>query len=447
MSAFAEFFAQAEVMGAFVANTWWFWLPVVLFFVGREVWRAYLKVRYFTFLEWVVLEVRIPRDISKSPQAMEQIFAGLQTMYWEFDPLEKWWQGLQHDYIIFEMVSHGGDTRFYIRTPIFFRNVVEAHVYAQYPESEIVEVSDYMASLPEVVPNEEWDIFGLEFSLDKPDAYPIRTYVEFSTTESMKEEERKVDPFSSMAELFGKLRPGEHMGYHLLIRPAQTGGADKWRKEGEALVNKLIGKKVKPPKGKIGRALEPLEPISKGWGEPLKPLFGLSPADALPPKKEESGESTLMQHLSPGTKDIVAAIERNILKPGFETIVRFSYVARRDMFTTAHLSSFIGALKTYNTQTMNAFKINGESMSGSVTWWWPKYFKKRRQADKKRTFYNYYRARKPFTDTLYLKSKMIVLNTEELATIYHFPGTTAKAPMMPRIEARRSEPPAMLPVG
>ncbi len=439
-----------RVFWAISANTWWLWLPVVLFLAGRELWRFYLKVRYWTNLRWLVLEVRIPREIPKTPEAMEQIFAGLQTFYWGFDFLETWWEGLQHDYLIFEMVSLGGETHFFIRLPVFFRNVIEAQIYAQYPEAEVSEVSDYIQLLPSAVPSPEWDLFGVEFSLEKEDAYPIRTYRDFMSLAPGQKEPEKVDPFSAIAELFGRLKPGEYMAYHLLIRPTQTPTPEAWREAGEKLVSKLIGRKEEAKKGKIAKALEPLEPITKGWGEPLRPLFGLGPATPAVPKREEKAEASLMQHLSPGTKDIVAAIERNILKPGFETVVRFGYVARREMFTLAHLSSFIGALKQYNTLTLNGFKLNGKAMATKAPWWWPKFLKKRRQAFKKALFYRYFRGRKPFTDLgawFNLRSKAIVLNTEELATIFHFPGTTTRAPLMPRLEARRGEPPAVLPVG
>jgi hypothetical protein len=39
-----------------------------------------------------------------------------------------------------------------------------------------------------------------------------------------------------------------------------------------------------------------------------------------------------------------------------------------------------------------------------------------------------------------------VLNTEELATIYHFPGRVAETPTFGRIEAKKGEPPSNLPI-
>ena len=123
------------------------------------------------------------------------------------------------------------------------------------------------------------------------------------------------------------------------------------------------------------------------------------------------------------------------------------YVARRDVFIMSHASSFIGALKTYNTQTLNGFKLNSATIANKTYWWLPSFMTRWKKVHKKSLYYQYYRSRKPFNDTWSLISKPIVLNTEELATIYHYPGLTAKAPLMPRIEAKRSEPPATLPVG
>jgi hypothetical protein len=38
------------------------------------------------------------------------------------------------------------------------------------------------------------------------------------------------------------------------------------------------------------------------------------------------------------------------------------------------------------------------------------------------------------------------LGTEELATLFHFPGTVAKTSALGRIEAQKAEPPANLPI-
>jgi len=44
------------------------------------------------------------------------------------------------------------------------------------------------------------------------------------------------------------------------------------------------------------------------------------------------------------------------------------------------------------------------------------------------------------------KSGPFIMNTEELATIYHFPGEVSKTPSLSRISAKKAEPPTNLPI-
>ena len=46
------------------------------------------------------------------------------------------------------------------------------------------------------------------------------------------EEERKIDPLSSLFEFLGHLRPGEKMWIQMLVRPEMSG---RWKKEGEEI--------------------------------------------------------------------------------------------------------------------------------------------------------------------------------------------------------------------
>ena len=62
----------------------------------------------------------------------------------------------------------------------------------------------------------------------------------------------------------------------------------------------------------------------------------------------------------------------------------------------------------------------------------------------RRRIYEAYRRRSYFYEPF--KTRPIVLNTEELATLYHFPGEVVKTPTAPRIPSRRGEAPSNLPV-
>jgi hypothetical protein len=51
----------------------------------------------------------------------------------------------------------------------------------------------------------------------------------------------------------------------------------------------------------------------------------------------------------------------------------------------------------------------------------------------------------PYT-TQDFSQKHMVLNTEELATIYHFPGSAVRTPNLKRIPSKRADAPSNLPL-
>ena len=99
------------------------------------------------------------------------------------------------------------------------------------------------------------------------------------------------------------------------------------------------------------------------------------------------------------------------------------------------MAAITGAFKQFNTINMNAFKGDGkQGTSGNQP------FKKRRE----------YLKKVKFVERLVNREwgkKDYILNTEELATIYHYPILVVEAPTMRRVEAKKAEPPVSLPVG
>jgi len=96
-------------------------------------------------------------------------------------------------------------------------------------------------------------------------------------------------------------------------------------------------------------------------------------------------------------------------------------------------------MKQYSTQNMNGFK----SKSTSVDY----FFKKTRESIKKRRMLRAYQQRSYFyIPYRHNRRQFFVLNSEALATIFHFPGRVAETPTLSRIEAKRGEPPVNLPI-
>ncbi len=58
-----------------VAKTAIIWVPLVCFFLFRDWWKHTQRLDYISNLKWVILEIKIPRDVYKTPEAMELILA------------------------------------------------------------------------------------------------------------------------------------------------------------------------------------------------------------------------------------------------------------------------------------------------------------------------------------------------------------------------------------
>lgn len=409
-------------------GSWFLWAPLALFFLFRDTWLRYVRAAFISTRKYILLEVKIPREVAKSPKAMESIFAGIHGAARRGNLIDRYWDGWVSPWFSLEIVGDETGIHFYIWTLEFFRKMLEAQIYAQYPSSEVRVVDDYTKNLPAVLPNQDWTLWGSEFVLTKPDAYPIRTYEDFVLEDiSSKEEERKIDPMSSLFEFFGQLKVGERIWMQMLVRAAD----DKWKREGEALVAKMTGKKVvsKPP------FLTQLVDVAH---DTLKTILGV--VEESKPVKKESDQFRML-NLSPGERGTVEAIERNIAKIGFEVCIRWIYLARRDAFNFLAVPAIYGIFKQFSSQTLNGFKSNSK-ITTSIDY----FFKKTREAKRKSRLFKAYKLRSVFLPPYKRRSKSFVLSSSELATVYHFPGMVVAAPTTPRIEAKRGAPPPNLPI-
>lgn len=415
MDSFLLILDSIETVLSFLLFFWWIYLPVVLFILSFSILKNYTSLKYRLSLKWILLEIVPPREVRKSPKAMEQVFAGLHGVY--VIPV-KWhnrvFKGKVPDWYSFEMIGKGGETHFYIRTQEKYRNIVEAQVYAQYPGSEISETSDYVNDLPETLPNENYDLWGAELILNKPDAFPIRTYPEFEEKGMGPDDPKRVDPLASLAELFGTLHAGEQIWIQFLGAP--TG--DGWIKKGQAEIDKIMGKPAPAPQSNfLSDAIFSIDKAISG--------IGSAPVE----KREEKRVD-----LSPGKQEILKAMERSWDKLGYETGIRFLYIGLKDNFHQSHVAGVTGAFRQFSSLNLNGFKHNKLTMTFTKG-----LFKKSKLYNRKISIYQAFKERKmPFAK--------YVLNTEELATIYHFPDIGVKSPLLPRVEAKKGEPPVGLPI-
>lgn len=421
-------------------------LALALFNILEQALLFYRQSLFKKEIEWTILEMKIPREVLQTPRSMEQFFINLYTLKNEASDIqEKYVEGEVPLWWSFEIASFGGKVHFYIRTPKKHRKMIEAALYAQYSGIEIIEASDYIKQIPvttkEIYESNE-NIFSSEFVLDKENFYPIKTYEHFE----LSKEELALDPVSALVESLAGVHKEENIFIQILAVPAN----EDWKKEGEEFIKKMTGK---------GDSKKTSNQFLREWIR----NFLMAPAEypVWADKKEgaEKEKFSLFQ-LTPGQQDLIKAIENKLSKHGFEVLIRFLYIAPNPIFNVNFaIRGIRGALNQYASPSFNFFKHNFFAWP-IVKWNSFPYIliPKRSEARKQRLLYNYINRKlaeessfgKFFTSHVFNfnnKSKNFILDTSELATIFHVPGERVlTSPHIERMESKKMGPPAGLPI-
>lgn len=424
LSFWADLFSRPtpEVISGVFAIIGWAIAAQILFSMGATLWTMYRGNKYSSQWKWVVLAVDIPPLFIQTPKAVEQIFAHLSGAAIGPNVGQKFWMGKRQKYFSFEIISIEGYIQFLIRTEQEFRDLVEASVYAQYPEAEITEVEDYVGAIPTAYPNKEWDMFGVEFKLEQDEAYPIRTYPSFEY--SLSKDVVFSDPMAAILENFSRIGHGENFWLQIIVDPVGS----SWKKKGIDLVKKIIANK---PAAKKTTAVQFLGGIPDYLWTTFLDLWNGSFGAVVEKKPETAGK---VSDLSPGTKTTVEAIEEKISKVGFKTKIRALYAARKEVYNPSRcMDGFVGAMSQFSILSRNSIVPHKATLAHYA-------FKTMFQNWKKTTFTSVFKKRK-------IKSGATpyVLNIEELATIWHFPLPFVKTPLIQKASVKRAEAPMGLP--
>ncbi|OGI58150.1 hypothetical protein A3C60_01370 [Candidatus Nomurabacteria bacterium RIFCSPHIGHO2_02_FULL_37_45] len=407
-------------------------------------WIHYIQQDFISGIDFVLLEIIPPRDVLRSPKAME-LFITNALYHWSFKGgKEEYWQGAVWFWFSLEIVSLEGQVHFYIRTPTRVRGLIETQIYAQYPQSQVKAVEDYTLAVDEISPKSAWNGWGCEFKLLKPEAYPIKTYIDYALDKDPKEE-YKVDPISPVIELFGSLQKGEQAWVQIIITPSKkeyhTKGTwfDKhdWVQEAKNELMKL------------------LLPYTSQREDPGPGLVKLARIEVRTPSI-----------LDRATK----AMSAKTSKIGFDTGIRLMYVAKKESFDMNSRRNIRLIFRQYAAPDVNGLvrcnSAQGDFYSGVLTAS-PKLImvlaNRMLHEYRERAFFHLPLRHHIFSQNhwdwpfpgfftvaglikAYAHHHTYVLNTEELATIWHFPGQILKVPTLERIESKEASPPTNLPI-
>jgi hypothetical protein len=412
-----------------VSKTAVIWAPLFLGRIAFFFWHHYRSEKFIGGMEWVLLEIEIPREITKSPLAMELFLTNALYHQSGKGVWEEYWQGAVHFWYSLELVSIEGRVHFYIRVPSRLKTLVETQLYAQYPQVRVFEVDDYTNMIPRFRNNGNWYMWGCEFEKKKHDAYPIKTYDDYGMESNQKPEE-VIDPITPMIEFLGSLERGEHQWIQIIIRHSK--------------------KKFKDAHGHMhGNYYDAVQLTIDDLLQPYR-------SQKANPDGTLATEIRVPKYL----EDVVVSMYRSMEKLPFDcgirqlTLCDKRYVSE-DRFQNLRRNSRL-LWRQYAFPSLNEL-VRKNSTQFDTPFSDPTGLGIQKMKSRFLTFYKLrtlfyppllYSFNYPKIVSAFLpsgKPNYYVMNTEEIATIFHFPGMVSETPTFKRLESKTAKPPANLP--
>lgn len=398
-----------------------FLLPIGLFYLLSTMLLNSSRQKFILEQEAVLLEVIPPIEISKSPAAMELF---LTTVFKKGDaenPYDKYVKGKIRPWFSLELVSLEGVVHFFIWTFKDHKKTIESQLYAQFPGIEVKEVEDYMSGIDY---HDGIELFGVELGLTKPDPYPIKTYMDYGIDKETKED-LKVDPITPILETLGSLGKGHMMCFQIIFRSH--------------------AKEDKDPTKFLSR--KPIDAWIESARSEIKDI-----RDKAVIEFDDGEKKTKRPAMTKGESLKIEALERSVAKLSFDVGIRTMYIAEKNTFEGGNIGAMIGSFNQFNSPELNGFKLSYLSKT-KYQWMDPSGKKtkliKTQMLDAYKDRAYFWRKKKVYPVLLpskYEHRQKFVLNTEELATIFHFPGRVSATPTVERVISKKATPPPNLPI-
>ncbi|MCK4635654.1 MAG: hypothetical protein KAT32_02225 [Candidatus Moranbacteria bacterium] len=417
LSSFFDFFIRIFLI---FGKVWFLILPTFSWFLFKNLWGRHAAIGWLMTQNDILLEIIPPQDVEKSPKIMEGFFNALAATDAGMNKFAQYALGKMNPYFSLELVGSEGAAHFYIRTPAFFRDLVESALYAQYQGVEIFQVDDYTGNIPALIPNDEWTLWGADWTLLKDDAYPIKTYKYFDEDVTGK----MIDPLANYMEIISTLGPNQHLWLQYVVQPDRPQWFDEW---GKTTVDEFLGKNNEKF-GFFDRFFYDVKEIVKNI---FPALFG--PVEFSSLESPATDEQPLEFRLTPGEKQTLASLEENIAKSMFSVKARILCIGRKENFSMINVAGASAMLKEFSDNHTNQFipvdrsKTYADYVNVDA-----------RKGSRMRRILERYRDRDDSGVTFHL-------STTELATVFHLPDMSIVSPSVQFSSARRGGAPTNLP--
>ncbi len=298
--------------------------------------------------------------------------------------LSHWLTG-RNDQFSFEIVASHNRISFYVAAPKDSARYLEQQIHAHYPQAVIEELEDYNS-------------FSLKGAIaagylrtTKSFVFPIKTY-----------QKMEVDPLNSLINILSKLDKDESLAIQYTVRSARGSWHGTSRRVTQSIIKKQSVKNGLIAASSFGRFLNSINELLPG----SKPKDPAHPLDA--------------KKLSAVEEEMLKAIEEKNLKAGLDVNIRVVACANTKEKANVYLDNVSSAFMEYNNFSYgNVFSRVYKSDPDKII---------------KDFIYRYFREQVSF-----------LMNSEELASIFHFPLSSTETPNIFWLTARIAPAPAEIP--
>ena len=263
-----------------------------------------------------------------------------------------------------EIIAKDGFIKYYAVVPAVLTETVKQAVQSAYPTARVEEKKEDNIFEGGIGVD---SVAGAELTLNKDYYLPIATY-----------EDTKRDAETAILTTLSTVTKNEGAAVQILFRPAQN----NWSENGKTRIEEIQkGKKTKTVGAGIGQFA--MDVIRAPWEVP-----------EMHEKHEETTQITQVK------QDEMAAIANKMRYPAFETLIRIVASSQSRQRSEAITGGIVSAFSQFNSPELNGFKVN-------------------MLKDPKKLVIDYeYRA-------FPLKTTQNILNSVELASIFHLPEQSA----------------------
>lgn len=343
-------------------------------------------------LNMVLLMVTLPKEVKEETKEKEknpkELIAMMEQFYATLARLDSsFLYGTSHISFEIAVASDSQEIGFYIVVPRKYEKLIEKQIHSFYASAQVERVEDYNIFLPNSF------VSGKVLALEKSFIFPLRTY-----------QNLEHDPLSNITNTLSKLPVGEGAAVQILIKPA----SNDWKKKSFSLA-RLI------QKGGLQKAIATQDGLNRLVGFLMPKQVHKNPDGSI--RQEEA------MRLSPLDEEAIKIIEGKANKIGFQVNIRLIAAAPDKARADGIISEIERGFAQFSSPNFNSFRYRKSSLSKPTS-----------VQFLKDIIFN-------FVFRVFDSNWAMILNTEELASIFHFPTIVLETPKIKWLAAKNAPPP------